>query len=158
VTERVFDLPDLGEGLEDAEIVQWKVAEGETVELNQPLVDVNTAKALVEIPSPFAGRIVKLHGGEGDVVKVGAPLVTFDVEGRAEEPAPKEAPKREAVLVGYGVDQEGATKRRRRLRPPGERKAPAAAETGINQYRRNRFGRLLRFESSRGSWASISRR
>ncbi|HEX2031294.1 MAG TPA: dihydrolipoamide acetyltransferase family protein [Actinomycetota bacterium] len=126
MTERVFDLPDLGEGLEDAEIVQWKVAEGDTVELNQPLIDVNTAKALVEIPSPFAGRIVELHGGEGDVVKVGAPLVTFDVEGGAEEAPPKEAPKREAVLVGYGVDQEAATKRRRRLRPPGERRAPAA--------------------------------
>lgn len=129
MTERVFDLPDLGEGLEDAEIVQWKVSEGDVVELNQPLVDVNTAKALVEIPSPFAGRILKLHGGEGDVVNVGAPLVTFDVEDGAGEAAPKEAPKREAVLVGYGVDQEGATKRRRRLRPPGERKAPAARQT-----------------------------
>ena len=127
MAERVFNLPDLGEGLEDAEIVAWKVGEGDAVELNQPLVDVNTAKALVEIPSPFEGTVVKLHGADGDVIEVGAPLATFDVaedapvdetilEGAA---AQEEKPKREAVLVGYGVDQERKG-RRRRLRPPGE--------------------------------------
>lgn len=131
--ERTFDLPDLGEGLEDAEIVTWKVAEGDTVELNQPLVDVNTAKALVEIPSPYEGTIVKLHGGDGDVVEVGSPLVTFQVAedapvdesilaGAAAEDAGA-APKREAVLVGYGVEQ-GSKGRRRKLRPPGTRPAP----------------------------------
>jgi 2-oxoisovalerate dehydrogenase E2 component (dihydrolipoyl transacylase) len=125
--ERVFNVPDLGEGLEDAEIVEWKVSEGESVELNQPLVEVNTAKALVEIPSPYAGTILKLHGADGEVVKVGGPLVTFDVaEQPAEEPAEGGGPKREAVLVGYGVDQDSKPKRRRRLKPPGERKAPAA--------------------------------
>jgi 2-oxoisovalerate dehydrogenase E2 component (dihydrolipoyl transacylase) len=125
--ERVFNVPDLGEGLEDAEIVEWKVAEGDSVELNQPLVEVNTAKALVEIPSPFAGTILTLHGAEGDVVKVGEALATFEVaEQPAEEPAEGGGPKREAVLVGYGVDQESKPKRRRRLRPPGERRAPAA--------------------------------
>jgi pyruvate/2-oxoglutarate dehydrogenase complex dihydrolipoamide acyltransferase (E2) component len=124
MAERVFNLPDLGEGLEDAELVEWKVAEGDAVELNQPLADVNTAKALVEVPSPFEGTITKLHAAAGDVVKVGEPLVTFDVEPGAEEPS--EAPKREAVLVGYGVDQDAASKRPRRLRPPGQRAAPAA--------------------------------
>jgi pyruvate dehydrogenase E2 component (dihydrolipoamide acetyltransferase) len=125
--ERVFNVPDLGEGLEDAEIVEWKVAEGDSVELNQPLVEVNTAKALVEIPSPFAGTVLTLHGADGDVVKVGQPLATFDVaEQPAEEPSEGGGPKREAVLVGYGVDQEAAPKRRRRLRPPGERATPAA--------------------------------
>jgi 2-oxoisovalerate dehydrogenase E2 component (dihydrolipoyl transacylase) len=125
--ERVFNVPDLGEGLEDAEIIEWKVSEGESVELNQPLVEVNTAKALVEIPSPYAGTILKLHGADGEVVKVGGPLVTFDVaEQPAEEPAEGGGPKREAVLVGYGVDQDSKPKRRRRLKPPGERKAPAA--------------------------------
>jgi pyruvate/2-oxoglutarate dehydrogenase complex dihydrolipoamide acyltransferase (E2) component len=124
MTERVFNVPDLGEGLEEAEIVEWKVSEGDTVELNQPLVEVNTAKALVEIPSPYAGTVVTLHGGDGDVVKVGGPLVTFDVaEQPAEEPAEGGGPKREAVLVGYGVDQESKPKRRRRLTPPGERSA-----------------------------------
>jgi pyruvate/2-oxoglutarate dehydrogenase complex dihydrolipoamide acyltransferase (E2) component len=92
---------------------------------------------LVEIPSPFAGKIVKLHGGDGDVVKVGDPLITIEVqagESRTAQPVPgpteagAEPPKREAVLVGYGVDPEAAAKRNRpRLRPPGERKAPAAS-------------------------------
>ncbi|HEX9823066.1 MAG TPA: dihydrolipoamide acetyltransferase family protein [Actinomycetota bacterium] len=126
--ERVFNLPDLGEGLEDAEIVEWKVAEGDAVELNQPLVDVNTAKALVEIPSPFAGTVVTLHGAAGDVVEVGTPLITIEVSegavaeattaGSGEKTTPETPPKREAVLVGYGVDQE-AKAHRRRLRAPG---------------------------------------
>src|SRR5438309_2879755 len=93
---RDFLLPDLGEGLEDAEVLQWLVSEGDRVELNQPLVEVNTAKALVEIPSPFAGVVAKLHAAEGDVVEVGAPLVTIDVE--TDEPASSsEAPPAEAM-------------------------------------------------------------
>ncbi|HYF11779.1 MAG TPA: dihydrolipoamide acetyltransferase family protein, partial [Actinomycetota bacterium] len=83
MSERVFTLPDLGEGLEEGEIVSWLVAEGDDVALNQPLVEVETAKATVEIPSPYAGRVAKLHGGTGDAVPVGAPLVTFEVEGVA---------------------------------------------------------------------------
>jgi 2-oxoisovalerate dehydrogenase E2 component (dihydrolipoyl transacylase) len=80
---RVFAMPDLGEGLEEGEIVSWLVAEGDEVELNQALVEVETAKATVEIPSPFAGSIEKLHAGAGDAVAVGAPLVTFHVLGGA---------------------------------------------------------------------------
>jgi pyruvate dehydrogenase E2 component (dihydrolipoamide acetyltransferase) len=75
--ERVFAMPDLGEGLEEGEIVEWLVAEGDTVELNQPLVEVETAKATVEIPSPFAGVVASLHGAIGATILVGAPLVTF---------------------------------------------------------------------------------
>jgi pyruvate dehydrogenase E2 component (dihydrolipoamide acetyltransferase) len=85
---RVFALPDLGEGLEDATITAWLVKEGDPVSLNQPIVEVETAKATVEIPSPFAGTIDRLHGQVGETVNVGAPLVTFDVEddgGAAEE-------------------------------------------------------------------------
>jgi pyruvate/2-oxoglutarate dehydrogenase complex dihydrolipoamide acyltransferase (E2) component len=78
MAERVFALPDLGEGLEEAEIVAWLVAAGETVALNQPLVEVETAKATVEIPSPFAGVVTTLHGAPGEAVSVGSPLVTFD--------------------------------------------------------------------------------
>ena len=116
MASRDFLLPDLGEGLEEAEIVTWRVAEGDTVELNQPLADVETAKAVVEIPSPFAGVIAKLHAEEGGVVKVGTPLVTFEIEGEAEP----ERPKREPVLVGYGPppDEE-----------PSMAAAPAAAES-----------------------------
>jgi 2-oxoisovalerate dehydrogenase E2 component (dihydrolipoyl transacylase) len=86
--ERVFVMPDLGEGLEEGRIVEWLVATGDEVRLNQPLVEVETAKAAVEIPSPFAGRIASLHGEEGADVAVGAPLVTFDVEGSEAEPVP----------------------------------------------------------------------
>src|SRR5712691_9124155 len=74
-----FLLPDLGEGLEDAEVVAWHVAEGDAVELNQTLVEVNTAKALVEIPSPWAGVVERLHAADGDVVKVGSPLLSIRV-------------------------------------------------------------------------------
>ncbi len=77
---RDFLLPDLGEGLEEAEIGHWLVREGDVVDLNQALVEVETAKATVEVPSPFAGTIVRLHADEGETLKVGAPLVTFDVE------------------------------------------------------------------------------
>ena len=83
MTERVFAMPDLGEGLEEGRIVRWLVAEGAEVELNQPLVEVETAKAVVEIPSPFAGLIQALHGADGEDVPVGRPLVTFDVSGGA---------------------------------------------------------------------------
>ncbi len=74
---RQFDLPDLGEGLEEAEIVAWYVNEGDHVVVDQPLVSVETDKAVVEVPSPQSGRIARLFGGKGDLVKVGTPLVEF---------------------------------------------------------------------------------
>ena len=92
--ERVFVMPDLGEGLEEGRVVEWLVAEGDEVALNQPLVEVETAKAAVEIPSPFAGTIVTLHGAVDADVPVGAPLITFDVETvPAPAPAPAPAPE-----------------------------------------------------------------
>jgi 2-oxoisovalerate dehydrogenase E2 component (dihydrolipoyl transacylase) len=87
--ERVFVMPDLGEGLEEGRIVEWLVGEGDQVALNQPIVEVETAKAAVEIPSPFAGTIVTLHGAVDTDVAVGAPLVSFDVEAL---PAPAPIP------------------------------------------------------------------
>ncbi len=81
MAERVFVLPDLGEGLEEAVVSAWLVAEGDTVVLNQPFAEIETAKATVEIPSPFAGRIAKLHATAGETLMVGAPLVTFEIEG-----------------------------------------------------------------------------
>ena len=106
---REFKLPDLGEGLEEAEIVSWLVKEGEEVELNQPIVEVETEKALVQIPSPYAGVIEKLHGDVGDRVKVGAPLVSIKTSSDAPE-----AGKRREVLVGYGPEEEGSRRRRRK--------------------------------------------
>lgn len=73
-----FRLPDLGEGLREAEIVTWQVSEGDHVVADQPLVSVETEKAVVEIPSPQSGRITKLHGQAGDIVLVGHPLVEYD--------------------------------------------------------------------------------
>ena len=75
---KTFNLPDLGEGLPDAEIVEWMVAEGDEVKLDQPIVSMETAKAVVEVPSPYDGRIVKLYGAVGDVIETGAPLIDFD--------------------------------------------------------------------------------
>jgi len=73
----VFTLPDLGEGLPDAEIVRWLVNEGDILTLDQPMVEMETAKAVVEVPSPFAAKVAKLHGQAGDVIEVGAALVSF---------------------------------------------------------------------------------
>ena len=83
----VFKLPDLGEGLPDAEIVEWHVAEGDLVEADQPMVSMETAKAVVEVPAPFSGKITRLHGKAGDVIDTGAPLVTFDGDGEDDQPA-----------------------------------------------------------------------
>jgi 2-oxoisovalerate dehydrogenase E2 component (dihydrolipoyl transacylase) len=101
----VFKLPDLGEGLQEAEIREWHVKEGEAVKADQPLVAVETAKAVVEIPSPRAGRIVKLYAKPGDTVEVGKPLVEFEgtvTDTPTEKPAAptKEAIRDTGVVVG----------------------------------------------------------
>lgn len=78
---KTFVLPDLGEGLAEAEIVEWHVSVGDVVKMDQPLVSVETAKAVVEVPSPYTGKVVKLYGGVGDLIETGKPLVDFEVEG-----------------------------------------------------------------------------
>jgi 2-oxoisovalerate dehydrogenase E2 component (dihydrolipoyl transacylase) len=115
MAERVFALPDLGEGLEEGEIVSWLVAEGDDVTLNQPIVEVETAKATVEIPSPFAGVIAKLHAGAGDAVAVGAPLVTFHVPGGVADAGVEDAVD---SSVDSGVDS-GVEPSRPAERAPG---------------------------------------
>ncbi|TAK71728.1 MAG: 2-oxo acid dehydrogenase subunit E2 [Gammaproteobacteria bacterium] len=75
---KIFYLPDLGEGLAEAEIRQWYVKVGDEVKVDQPLVSMETAKAVVDVPSPYAGKIVELHGEVNEVIKTGAPLVSFD--------------------------------------------------------------------------------
>ena len=122
MSERTFLVPDVGEGLVEAEIVTWKVDVGDVVTLNQPLVDIETAKAVVELPSPYAGTVVALCGDVGDVMQVGTPLIVFDADGAdevasgaTEAPADEPTP-RTAVLVGYGVADEDAVVSRRRRR------------------------------------------
>jgi pyruvate dehydrogenase E2 component (dihydrolipoamide acetyltransferase) len=116
MTENVRDflVPDLGEGLEDATITGWSVAVGDDVALNQTLCTVETNKAEVEIPSPYAGRIVELGGAEGDTLAVGAVLVRIATDAPAPAPASQNGggPKRKAVLVGYGTDDAMDTSRR----------------------------------------------
>lgn len=80
---KTFNLPDLGEGLPDAEIREWYVKEGDEVKVDQPIVSMETAKALVDVPSPYNGRIAKLHGQPGDIIKTGNPLVEFEYSGSA---------------------------------------------------------------------------
>jgi 2-oxoisovalerate dehydrogenase E2 component (dihydrolipoyl transacylase) len=135
MTVREFLLPDLGEGLEDAEVIGWKVKEGDPVELNQTLVEVNTAKALVEIPSPWEGVVEKLHAADGDVVKVGQPLVSIRVD-EAADPADAAKPKRQALLVGYGVaeDEDVATRATPAAKDHGGRRAgPVAASPPVRR-------------------------
>ncbi|MCW2916070.1 MAG: putative dihydrolipoamide acyltransferase component [Actinomycetia bacterium] len=138
-----FKLPDVGEGLTEAEIVKWHVRPGDTVEVNQTIVEIETAKAIVELPCPFEGVVAELHAAEGETVDVGVPIISVDVartlalqEDLVPAPAPApaedvphslatdpgthvgptvgpEEPKRQPVLVGYGV-KPGATKRRPR--------------------------------------------
>jgi pyruvate dehydrogenase E2 component (dihydrolipoamide acetyltransferase) len=78
---KIFKLPDLGEGLQEAEIVQWHVKTGDTITVDQPMVSVETAKAIVDIPAPYDGTIERLYGNPGDITHIGAPLVAFEGEG-----------------------------------------------------------------------------
>jgi len=82
-----FNLPDLGEGLQEAEIVRWHVAVGDRVAVDQPMVAMETAKAVVEVPSPFAGVVTALHGKPGDTIATGAPLVDFRLDNEVAGPA-----------------------------------------------------------------------
>jgi len=123
-----FLVPDLGEGLEDATITGWSVAVGDDVELNQTLCTVETNKAEVEIPSPYAGQIVELGGAEGETLAVGSVLVRIATPVAESEPvAPPPSPNgtvRKPVLVGYGADEQmdssrrGSVGERPRAKPP----------------------------------------
>ena len=130
-----FRLPDLGEGLTESEIVSWKVGVGDTVSLNQVIAEVETAKAVVELPSPFAGVITALHEQPGTVVEVGKPIVSFEVKDdagtqpAAAAPAEAALPKREPNLVGYGAVVESTGRPVRRQRTLAEPAETKAAET-----------------------------
>jgi pyruvate dehydrogenase E2 component (dihydrolipoamide acetyltransferase) len=125
---KAFIVPDLGEGLEEVTLSCWRVAVGDDVELNQPLCSVETAKAEVEIPSPYAGKIVELRGAEGDVLTVGSLLVRIDTApGTPQEAGTSNGAlsTRRPVLVGYGADDALDTSRRRPKAKPSVRKLAA---------------------------------
>jgi pyruvate dehydrogenase E2 component (dihydrolipoamide acetyltransferase) len=136
---REFALPDLGEGLTEAEIVQWMVEVGEEVAVDQPVVEVETAKASVEVPCPFAGVVTALHGTQGEVVEVGKPLLSVDLgEDGGSAGSGSGSGSAEAILVGSG-GSDGPARRRRRVRidtgaasavvletPPAEAPLPTA--------------------------------
>ncbi len=85
--KKTFHLPDLGEGLPDATIVEWLVKEGDSVKLDAPLVSMETAKAVVEVPSPYTGKVLKYHGAAGDVINTGAPLADFELDPKGKQRA-----------------------------------------------------------------------
>lgn len=136
MSDRVFELPDVGEGLTEAEIVSWKVAEGDVVTLNQVVCEIETAKSLVELPSPFAGKVLALLAAEGETVPVGQPIMKVAIEGDVRDqainasPTPigeevsdaasdtqasieQEADESGSVLVGYGTGGAARSRRRR---------------------------------------------
>lgn len=123
-TVRTFLLPDVGEGLTEADIVAWHVAVGDTLAVNQIIVDIETAKSVVELPSPFAGEVVELMAAEGDTVQVGTAIIGIRT-GDA-EPAVASAPDRDEpatvdagepkLLVGYGAKEDEPNRRRRRVK------------------------------------------
>ncbi|MGY1632684.1 dihydrolipoamide acetyltransferase family protein [Geodermatophilus sp. SYSU D01186] len=149
---RQFKLPDVGEGLTEGEILQWLVAVGDTVTVNQPLCEVETAKAAVELPSPWAGTVTALLHEAGDMVDVGTPIITIDVGGDGPAPAGDTAPPaaqpagepaagliggaapggRTAVLVGYGPRTTEARRRPRRAvhAPPVPTSLAGSADDG----------------------------
>ena len=144
MSDQTFLLPDLGEGLTEAEIVRWLVAEGDEVVVDQSIVEVETAKSLVEVPSPYAGRVITLHGAEGDALDVGTPLITIAAGGAVvASPSPAvggvttveaEAYREEEkagsgnVLIGYGTSESPGSGRRRRPRSTAPATAAAVTE------------------------------
>ncbi|RAX50440.1 2-oxo acid dehydrogenase subunit E2 [Arthrobacter sp. AQ5-05] len=151
---KTFLLPDLGEGLTEAELVKWLVAVGDTIVIDQPIAEVETAKSMVEVPSPYAGTVHELHGAEGQMMLVDAPLFSVLEEGavapaapaaepksgiperevaqsyREEERAGAKAPASEGsgnVLIGYGTPEGLSAKARKRRPRPGAGTAPATA-------------------------------
>ena len=145
-----FRLPDLGEGLTEAEIVRWLVEVGDVVAVDQPVVEVETAKAMVDVPCPYGGVVTARFGEEGTELPVGAPLITVAVGGSGTSADNGSASGN--VLVGYGTSE--APSRRRRVRPavgPVARGASAAANTAAEQTERAGAGHVSASGEEAGS-------
>ncbi|MEV6981678.1 dihydrolipoamide acetyltransferase family protein [Sphaerisporangium sp. NPDC051017] len=138
---REFKLPDVGEGLTEAEIVKWHVAAGDKVTINQTIVEIETAKAVVELPCPYEGVVASLMAAEGETVDVGKPIISVDTGEGADTtretapaddmvpaPPPEAKPERQPVLVGYGVKLGATTRRPRKGHAPAQAQAPTPAE------------------------------
>ncbi len=142
-----FRLPDVGEGLTEADIVAWHVKPGDHVEVNQIIVEIETAKAVVELPSPWDGTVAHLLVSEGQTVDVGMPIIAVDVSGTAPaaaadyaersvvpapvtDPAPADQAKRQPVLVGYGVKASSTARRPRKAASPAAAAARPAPPAG----------------------------
>ncbi|WP_295034567.1 biotin/lipoyl-containing protein, partial [uncultured Microbacterium sp.] len=139
IAPRVFRLPDLGEGLTEAGLVQWLVQVGDTIRTDQPIAEVETAKSIVELPSPFAGVVTALHGEPGGTIDVGAPVLevadpdaalpsdlsaAVAVEAVSVEKEAYRAEERAGsgsgnVLIGYGTSERAGSGRRRARRTAG---------------------------------------
>ncbi|AII07857.1 dihydrolipoamide acetyltransferase family protein [Rhodococcus opacus] len=118
MSDQVFLLPDLGEGLTEADIAEWKVRVGDTVTIDQVVVEVETAKAAVEVPIPFEGTVISLHGDEGSTLQVGTPLITVSGTPAAHEQYREEERAGSGnVLIGYGTSEDTRVRRRRVRRP-----------------------------------------
>jgi pyruvate dehydrogenase E2 component (dihydrolipoamide acetyltransferase) len=133
VTGQVFRLPDLGEGLTEAEIIDWKVAVGDVVEVDQIVLEVETAKAAVELPVPYAGTVLRLHAAAGTVLSVGEPLIEVGTADAADPAASRYREEEQAgsgnVLIGYGTGHGAGTRRRRRRARPAAQAAETPAGT-----------------------------
>ncbi len=152
MSTQVFTLPDLGEGLTEAELVRWLVAAGDPIAVDAPIAEIETAKSMVEVPSPFGGVVRALHGDEGSTIVVGAPLISVDDLTPADPPAagPAVAPTGGStapdsqdpaalayraeeragsgnVLIGYGTSAVAPSRRRRGARSPVAAHALSAA-------------------------------
>lgn len=132
---REFTLPDLGEGLTGAEVVRWMVEVGEVIAVDQPVVEVETAKAVVEVPCPYGGVVTARFGEIGEERAVGQPLVTVAVSPEPGTEVPQVAAAAETPaerpLVGYGVAEGGKGARRRRVGVPAATAAVAPAPVAV---------------------------
>lgn len=151
---QTFPLPDVGEGLTEADIVAWHVAVGDTVTVNQIIVDIETAKSVVELPSPYAGEVVELVASVGETVQVGSAIIAIRTAGGADrigpkpevtaEPSAGRAKDEPKLLVGYGAKDSGKSRRRR-----GEPAASPADHSAARPAAPDRLAATVTAESQR---------
>ncbi|WP_010525818.1 biotin/lipoyl-containing protein, partial [Nesterenkonia sp. F] len=130
-----FDLPDLGEGLTEATLLTWLVSEGDTIVVDQPVAEVETAKSTLEVPSPFAGTVTRLHGAEGDTMVVERPLISVDTgdgatgPDAAAEPSAAQAPTAQAPTAQTAGALDHREEERAGAAVPGDPDSAPAQET-----------------------------